>query len=287
MFNSAVMYAKQHLPEPVRVLARRGQLEAYNARLRMTVPVATRADVENIYHCAVRKTASQWIKEVFSDSLVYKHSGLLTYDPRFYGWKHPRVVPPNRIGLSLFFPRARFDKMPKPEKYRAFFVMRDPRDMVVSSYFSTRNSHGPMGDVLEQRKVLMELPRKEGMLWLIGDMAKKNRFGAIRSWVDAPQSPEVKLVKYEDLTGDNQSDEMAALLSHCGINLPPDALETVLSRYSFAKMNERKGTSTVSHYRKGQPGDWANHFDDDIYEAFNKVTGDLVERLGYPSYQQK
>ncbi|MBU2668275.1 sulfotransferase domain-containing protein [Actinoplanes bogorensis] len=287
MFNSAVMFAKQRLPEPVRVAARRAQAEAYNGRLRLTVPVATRSEFENVYHCAVRKTASQWIKAVFSDPLVYRHSGMLTYDPRFYDWKHPRVVPPNRIGLSLFFPRPRFDKMPKPERYRAFFVMRDPRDMVVSSYFSTRNSHGPMGDVLEQRKVLLEKPRKEGMLWLIGDMAKKNRFGAIRSWVEAPASEEVRLVKYEDLTGEDQAAEMESLLRHCGINLPPDALAKVLEKYSFAKMNERSGTATVSHYRKGQAGDWANHFDDDIYAAFDKVTGDLVERLGYPSYQQK
>ncbi|GAB2567883.1 hypothetical protein Aab01nite_44190 [Paractinoplanes abujensis] len=287
MLNSAVMLAKQRTPEPVRVLARRAQLEAYNTKLRITVPVETRSEFENVYHCAVRKTASQWIKAVFSDPLVYRHSGLLTYDPRFYNWKHPRVVPSQRIGLSLFFPRPRFDKMPKPEKYRAFFVMRDPRDMVVSSYFSTRNSHGPMGDVLEVRKVLLEKPRKEGLLWLIGDMARKNRFGAIRSWIDAPASDEVRLVKYEDLTGEHQATEMEALLRHCGINLPTDDLATVLDRYSFTKMNERQGTATVSHYRKGQPGDWANHFDDDIYEAFNKATGDLVKRLGYPTFDQQ
>ncbi len=285
MFNSAVMFAKQHAPEPVRVLARRAQAESYNAKVRLTVPVQTRSEFANIYHCAVRKTASQWIKALFSDPLVYRHSGLLTYDPRFYNWRDPRVCPPDRIGLSLFFPRQRFDAMPKPEKYRAFFVMRDPRDMVVSSYFSTRNSHAPMGDVLEVRKVLMEKPKKEGMLWLIGDMAKKNRFNAIRSWIDAPSSEEVRLVRYEDLTGEKQGDELDALLKHCGIAVPPDDLATLRSRYSFAKMNNRQGTGKVSHYRKGQPGDWQNHFDDDIYSAFAAATGDLVSRLGYPSYR--
>jgi hypothetical protein len=287
MFNSAVMFAKQNAPESVRVLARRSMLEAYNARVRLTTPVAVRSEFENIYHCAVRKTASQWIKAVFSDPIVYRHCGLLTYDPRFYRWKHPRVCPPNRIALSLFFPRARFDAMPKPARYRAFFVMRDPRDMVVSSYFSTRNSHGPMGDVLEVRKVLLDLPRKEGMLWLIGDLARKNRFGAIRSWIEAPPSDEVRLVRYEDLTGERQAEETDELLRHCGIVLPPDDLATLLDRYSFARMNERQGAGKVSHYRKGQAGDWQNHFDDDIYEAFAQATGDLVQRLGYPSYQEK
>ncbi|MEU8243609.1 sulfotransferase domain-containing protein [Actinoplanes missouriensis] len=287
MFNRTVMFAKQHTPNHLRVRARRTMLQAHNARLRLTVPVASRCEYVNIYHCAVRKTASQWIKSIFSDPIVYQHSGLLTYDPRFYNWRDPRVCPPNRIALSLFFSRKRFDEIPKPERYRAFFVMRDPRDMVVSSYFSTRDSHGPMGDVLEVRKVLRELPKKEGMLYLIDDLAKKGRFNALRSWVLAPEDEAIRLIRYEDLTGPRQTEEIDQLMRHCGIAIPRPDLETLLDRYSFARMNDRQGGGTVSHYRKGEAGDWQNHFDDDIQEAFQKAAGArLVERLGYPVDQR-
>ncbi|MEU4422855.1 sulfotransferase domain-containing protein [Actinoplanes sp. NPDC024001] len=286
MFNRTVMFAKQNAPLPMRVMTRRTLLGAHNTRLRLTVPVVTRSEYVNIYHCAVRKTASQWIKELFSDPITYRHSGLLTYDPRFYNWSHPRVTPPNRIALSLFFSRKRFDKIPKPDKYRAFFVMRDPRDMLVSSYFSTRNSHAPMGDVLEVRKVLHELPRKEGLLYLIDNLTAKGTFKAVRSWAVAPPSEEVRLFRYEDLVGENQANEVDQLMRHCGIAIPPAEMATLLSRYSFSNMNDRKGTGAVSHYRKGQPGDWRNHFDDDITEAFTKATGNLVELLGYPAYDE-
>ena len=37
---------------------------------------------------------------------------------------------------------------------------------------------------------------------------------------------------------------------------------------------------------QGKAGDWLNHFDDDIYEAFVAATGDLVERCGYPSREE-
>jgi hypothetical protein len=47
---------------------------------------------------------------------------------------------------------------------------------------------------------------------------------------------------------------------------------------------ERETTGRVSHYRKGKPGDWRNHFDDDIHEAFAAATGDLIELLGYPAH---
>ena len=264
MLNRTLLLAKHHTPNDLRVLARRAMLEAHNARLRLTVNVAARCEYTNIYHCAVRKTASQWIKSLFSDPIVYRHSGLLTYDPRFYRWRDPRVCPPDRIALSLFFSRQRFDKIPKPEQHRAFFVMRDPRDMVVSSYYSTRDSHGTMGDVAEVRAALRELPKKEGLLYLIGDLAAKGRFKALRSWVTAPESAAVRLVRYEDLVGADQAYEVDALLRHCGIVLPPAELEALLARYSFARMNEKVGTGSVSHYRKGDPVDWRNHVDYDI-----------------------
>jgi hypothetical protein len=283
MFNRSVMFAKHHTPESVRVLGRRAMLETHNARLRLTVPVVSRCEYVNIYHCALRKTASQWMKAMFSDPIVYRHSGLVTYDPRFYNWSHPRVAPSNRIALSLFFSYKRFAEIPKPDKYRAFFVYRDPRDMLVSSYFSTRNSHAPMGDIPQLRQVLREKPQKEGLLFLIEDFAKKGRFQVLRSWLTAPENEAIRLFRYEDLTGEQQKDEISELLRHCGIVIPPAELETLLARYSFKRMNDRAGAGAVSHYRKGEPGDWRNHFDDDIAAAFDAKAGDLISRLGYLS----
>ncbi|GIE76892.1 hypothetical protein Aph02nite_28420 [Actinoplanes philippinensis] len=281
MLNRSVMFAKQHTPDSVRVLGRRILLEAHNAKLRITVPVEDRSPFVNVYHCAVRKTASQWVKSVFSDPIVYRRSGLVTYDPRYYGWKDPRIVPPQRIGLSLYLPYKRYRKMPKPGAHRTFFIYRDPRDLLVSSYFSTRDSHTPMGDVLAVRAALRERSQKDGMLYLIEHLTRKGMFNAVRSWVEAPPSETVRLVRYEDLTGDDQFAEMDALMRHCGIDIPPTELTTLLEKYSFSRMAERKKAGEISHYRKGKCGDWRNHFDDDIEQAFRNATGDLLDILGY------
>ncbi|MEU8232701.1 sulfotransferase domain-containing protein [Actinoplanes sp. NPDC048967] len=284
MIGRAVMYTKQHTPNSLRVAARRTQLEAHNARLRLTVPVVARSEYDNVYHCAVRKTASQWIKALFGDPTVYRYSGLLPYDPRAYRWRHPRPFPPDRIVSSLFISRRRFRDLPKPERHRAFFVLRDPRDMVVSSYFSTRNSHAPMGDIPQVRKVLREKSVKDGLLYLIDHHAGRGTFRALRSWAAAAESDAIPLFRYEDLTGDQQRDEIDRMMRHCGIVIPPAELTDLLARYSFSRM--RKGSedeTRPSHYRKGLPGDWQSHFDDDIHEAFAAATGDLVEILGYPA----
>src|SRR4051794_15874206 len=281
MIGRTLVMAKHHTPNSLRVAARRAMLEGRNARMWLSVPVSARCEFANVYHCAVQKTASQWINAIFSDPIVYQHSDLLPYVPRYYNWRQPQPFPPGRVVLSLFISRKGFVKIPKPTRYRAFFVQRDLRDIVVSSYFSTRDSHTPMGDIPEQRRVLRELPVKEGMLHLIGHLAKKGTFRSLRSWATAPEDEAVRLVRYEDLTGERQAEELGRVLRHCGISIPPDDLDTLLSRYSFSNMRGRQ--STGAHYRKGAAGDWRNHFDDDIDEAFTQATGDLVTLLGYPA----
>ena len=287
MLNRTMMFTKQHTPNSLRLVARRAMLEAHNARLRLSVPVVSRCEYENVYHCAMRKTASQWIQAMFSDPIVYRYSGLLPYVPRYYKWSHPQAFPPNRVTLSLFVSHKRFETIPKPDRYRAFFVLRDPRDIVVSSYFSTRNSHAPMGDIPELRKVLQEKPFKEGLLYLISHLSEKGTFRALRSWAIAPSVEAVRLVRYEDLTGERQTDEVDQLMRHCGISIPSSELAVLLSRYSFSRMRgDRESVGSTAHSRKGKAGDWRNHFDDDIYEAFVAASGDLVELLGYPARDQ-
>ena len=77
MINKTITFAKQHTPNSARVAARRAMLEGHNARMRLAVPVVARSEFQNIYHCAIRKTASQWITAMFSDPIAYRYSGLL------------------------------------------------------------------------------------------------------------------------------------------------------------------------------------------------------------------
>jgi hypothetical protein len=279
-----VTFTKHHTPNSVRVVARRAVLDAHNAKVRLTTPVTARSGFENIYHCTVRKTASQWIKALLSDPVVYRYSGLLLYDPRPYKWLHPNPFPTGRAVSTLFVSHSRFQAIPKPERHRAFFILRDPRDIVVSSYFSLRTSHTPMGDIPTVRPILQQKPKKDGLRYVIDHLAEKGVFKSLRSWQLAPESPDLRLFRYEDLTGERQSEEVDRLMRHCGIVLPPAELDALLSRYSFSNMKrDRDSAGPISHYRAGKAGDWSNHFDDELYEAFTAAAGDLVEVLGYPA----
>ncbi|GIG92196.1 sulfotransferase domain-containing protein [Plantactinospora endophytica] len=284
MMRRALTFTKHHTPNSARVVARRVMCAARNAKLRLAVPVETRSEFENVFHCTTRKTASQWIKSLLSDPVVYRHSGLLPYDPRPYRWRYPQPLPRDRAVSTLFVSYKGFMNIPKPDRYRAVFILRDPRDIVVSGYFSYRSSHTAMGDVPQVRSVLREKSVKDGLLHVIDHLEGRGTFRTLRSWATAPNTDAIRLFRYEDLTGERQAEEVDQMMRHCGISIPPAELTALLSRYSFSKMRGGgEGAGSVSHYRKGAAGDWRNHFDDDIHEVFTATTGDLVELLGYPA----
>ncbi|MEL6223180.1 MAG: sulfotransferase, partial [Cyanobacteria bacterium J06627_8] len=106
----------------------------------------------NLFHCCVQKTASQWIRKILSEPEIKDFTGLDLYveddskrkDSGVMLSSHQDVIEPfpkNVIVSPLYTNFENFRKIPKVDDYRAFFVMRDPRDLVVSWYFSVRYSH--------------------------------------------------------------------------------------------------------------------------------------------------
>ncbi len=258
------------------------------------IPVKHRSCAENIYHCCVWKTASQWIRNVMSAADVYRYSGLLTYayeqhEGRDYRSLQVRTFdrpfPSQRIISPLYINYDSFNRMPKPLTYRAFFVVRDPRDLVVSHYFSTRYSHVENPGVVEQRSKLVDASERDGMILNMESMAEQGIFDALRSWVVESDSNErIKIFRFEDLVGSEQTQWVRKLLDHCDIPLPDDSLDATLKRLSFERLSggRKPGDENKQHkYRSGKHGDWVKYFDGKVAETFSRLAGNLPAELGY------
>lgn len=167
-------------------------------------------------------------------------------------------------------------------------LFRDPRDMVVSGYFSHRNSHPIEVDgvlwreLIRHRINLLKMDKDAGM-------AAEVEFSGyfldhMLSWdYDAPN---VLAVRMEDLVSDPMGQWRRVLAHWQVLDLLPDGyLDQLLQTYSFDQMagGGRKigQEDQTSHYRKGVAGDWRNHLTDEHLKLFRKRYGDLVERLGY------
>ena len=257
--------------------------------------ITHRSESVNLYHCCVHKTGSQWIRNILSDPIVYKYSGLKGYhyqsslaggsdsrniSHRTFTEPFPRVtiVSP----LYIFF--GSFTTLPKPENYKAFFVMRDPRDILISWYFSMRHSHTILGDVAKVRATLDHMSFHDGILFAMDHLNRSGHFQLLGSWVDAPKTdPNVLLVRFEDLIGPTGEEVFGMLFKHCDIRVPRKQQCALLERYSFKALSGRRpGQEDIKHhYRKGISGDWRNHLNDSLATRFKELTGNLLSRLGY------
>jgi hypothetical protein len=253
--------------------------------------------LDHIYHCCTHKSGSQWLKQIFSDFRVFQYSGLLplsetTIDsliPSYDSFDLTQIFVPTKTIITGAF-HLQYEEFIRlsirlGNRYRAFFVIRDPRDILVSHYFSLKYSHSLFGSVGKHREVLNNLSTTKGLLYLIDQ--DQYIFDEIKSWVDAynsGQNTNIILVYFEDLIGSKQLEHVQKLFRHCDINLPNDSLEQLLADYNFERLSGGRQLGEEnhrSHYRKGTPGDWRNYFNQEIADKFYTITGSLVHDLGY------
>lgn len=206
------------------------------------------------------------------------------------------------------------------EPYRSFHVVRDPRDIVVSAYYSHKDVHGLYPEIVEHRERLRSLSKDEGLfaeidfserefteldLW---DYTRDDVYEAKMEILTAEplaeferifrflevldDEPEMAGVGARALLGANRlayrSRHVLPGLNRYAIKpvdkIPLSLLAATLERFSFKRLagGRSKGSEDrTSHYRKGVPGDWANHFKPEHKTYFKDRYGDLLIKLGY------
>jgi hypothetical protein len=98
------------------------------------------------------------------------------------------------------------DLLGDPHRFRGVHVIRDPRDIVVSSYFSHRYSHSTEGwpELVEFRKKLESMPKDEGLFENMRFTEKlpidgwtTDLFRTLRTWDYS--APNILELRFEDL----------------------------------------------------------------------------------------
>jgi len=206
-------------------------------------------------------------------------------------------------------------------EYKAVHVVRDPRDIIVSGYFSHKKTHAVLDHALEShRKSLQKLSIKEG---LIKELDYSEQFlEPMKSWLSI-NSKNILTIKLEEISK-NPFQSYSRILEHyeidvsnisntnieilkgtlrkgllkCGREIDKSFFKLVtkkhhisngylmylLQKNSFEKKSGGRTKGEVnenSHYRKGVAGDWKNYFDDELKLLFKKRYNDLVMRYDY------
>jgi hypothetical protein len=167
--------------------------------------------------------------------------------------------------------------------FRGFHMVRDPRDMIVSGYFSHRYSHPEVfPELLPHRAELASLDVDAG---ISREIEFSGQFiDAMSTWNYA--QPHVLEVRMEDVVDDPVA-QWTAIVAYLRWPHPasdPEFLAEILERHSFRRLaggRDRGDLDITHHYRRGVAGDWRNYLNADHLAQIRQRYGDLVERLGY------
>lgn len=195
-----------------------------------------------------------------------------------------RSVNPGQFMTGHFHADPTLMSMVENLGFRTILVMRDPRDIVVSSayYFSSEPRHylyerfNSLRTIDERiMAVIMGLPSNRAGRGLEGIGSLVERY---LGWVELDSA---LLVRFEDLIGPrgggsvgNQKSCIATLAEH--VERPMTSLELEAAA-------KKAWSTNVSTFRRGQIGDWRLHFKESHERAFKDLAGSVLLKLGYES----
>jgi hypothetical protein len=282
------------------------------------------------------KAASSWIEAIIVNvcaDMGIKHG--LVDRPSLYNHIYPELIgsintirgPRNRVSIKdlshfveefniefLSYTNADFKYVEKLNNvsYRGFHVIRDPRDIVVSAYFSHLKSHPTdvWPELMGHREELQALSKDEGLMLEI-DCRKKD-FENINHWnYEMPNIYELKMeemidnpyklflnifdflgiINESDLNVINRCSYFLNMMIRRAFSLhapmkeiPAERLLGIVhkNRFERAARGRKQGQEDKSsHYRKGKAGDWQNHFNENHKKYFKDKYGDLLIELDY------
>jgi hypothetical protein len=238
--------------------------------------------------------------------------------PATFEYDLARWVQDNRVDL-LVYRLADYQHVKPLGDFKGFHVIRDPRDVVVSAYFSHLYSHPVDGFpvIAGLREQLQKLSKEDGLL--LEMESREQQFKCMVEWDYS--LPNVLEIKFEDLVRnpyqhfldifrflgllDEQRYGMKERTVHffyrglraledrserrLPIPLFPERLTAerllgIVWEHDFGRKagGRRLGQEDVRHhYRKGEPGDWKNHFTEQHIARFKEQYNHILIKLGY------
>lgn len=208
------------------------------------------------------------IRRTLHDGLVHKAGDLTDVVPG---------LRPGQVLVTHLAYREDRERVLESEDVRTLFLVRDPRDIVVSqaNYIVKEETHSlhravsGVSDYQERLRGLIVGCRELGIPPL------NQRLEEYAGWLGS----KTHLVRYEDLIGAAgggashlQYSTLSGIYSFLGLDIESDDLVAV---------SERTFSSVSPTFRRGRIGQWREHFDATTSAIFEAEVGELAELYGY------
>lgn len=271
-----------------------------------------------LYYLSHHKCATMYANSIFSRvSSELALDKRTFYAPDDFGGDLRRFAERERPDLICYLD-AEWGPVRDLGEIRGVHVVRDPRDILVSAYFSHLHSHqtATWPELREHRRELQGASKEDGLHLEMEFSAYV--FEAMERW-DYDRDGILE-AKFEDLAGRpydfwlrvmahmelldeedfglrrNLAYSVRGLINQAdrtfgwwpvrlpGGRIPAQRLLGIVHDNRFEKKSGGRDpgdTDPESHYRKGEPGDWQNHLTADHLDEFARRYPRLLDKTGY------
>ncbi len=175
--------------------------------------------------------------------------------------------------------RIYFEEIPSLEKYKVILMLRDPRDVLVSAYFSTAYSHRmPRRNPSEANR--LRTAREEALRMTIDEHVLKEADVVsdiyLRYCQKLLNKSYVLFVKYEEMVNDFES-WLNRIIDFAEFHPSREVRSKIMCGADFKVEKE----NIYAHKRQVTPGDHRRKLKTETIEALNVKLRNILEQLSY------
>jgi hypothetical protein len=208
--------------------------------------------------------------------LHYETNGIITVKTRKFGFVYGpiRILDQKHPSLEITRTLLREGNL---GGRKLIFLVRDPRDIIVSMYYSFGFTHplSPNEEIkayqLERRRKIREKTIDEYALQIAPQV--KEKFDIIRSLMQSVPAEDRILLTYEEMV--EEFDDFYHRFSGF-VELDPGVREKI-----FTHTRPMEKEQLTQHKRKGAPGDYKTKLKKVTIDTLNNILGSTLTEFGY------
>lgn len=237
--------------------------------------------IRNLLVIGQPKSGSTWLEQMLLDI-----PGFLRWMPNYIKFEKHDLQPSWLSGPPTGYTVTKTHTRPTDENLRIIHaaarpyvvLLRDLRDIAVSWCFYVGNTPDH-----PRHSIVAPLDTNARLDYFIDAMLPEFAFWST-TWLTRHDPRLGLIMKYESMLADCPR-QLAAILTHYGINLPAHEVARIAQSHAFAaRTGRRPGQEDATAFnRKGVRGDWVNHFSPAHKAAFKRTAPAVLQQLGYES----